>query len=199
MNSSPLKRLTSAERRRRVLRAALRVFGRDGYDEASMNAIAAASGVTKPVLYDHFPSKDALYVAVLEGVRDDLLASGAKALRLRADRQAQIQAAVDAFFLFAERRPEALRALLLTPLSSPRAAALSKSVQESAAAGISALLKPHVRSGEEWRAAVVAEFLKSGLHAAALWWADHPGIERERLSATIGEVVWGGLSSLDLG
>src|SRR6185437_2898799 len=66
-------RLSPAERRERILRAALQAFARGGYGGVSMNEIASAAGVTKPVLYDHFPSKVKIYVTVLESIRNELL------------------------------------------------------------------------------------------------------------------------------
>jgi AcrR family transcriptional regulator len=58
-------RLRAAERRAQLLGVARRLFARDGYRGASMEAIAEAAGVTKPVLYQHFSSKRALYSALL--------------------------------------------------------------------------------------------------------------------------------------
>ena len=54
-----------AERRAQLLGVARRLFARDGYRGASMESIAEAAGVTKPVLYQHFSSKRALYEALL--------------------------------------------------------------------------------------------------------------------------------------
>ena len=50
-------RLPAARRRRQLLEVALKVFAEQGYHDASMNDIAIAAGVTKPVLYQHFTSK----------------------------------------------------------------------------------------------------------------------------------------------
>jgi AcrR family transcriptional regulator len=58
-------RLRAAERRAQLLGVARRLFARDGYRGASMESIAEAAGVTKPVLYQHFSSKRALYSALL--------------------------------------------------------------------------------------------------------------------------------------
>ena len=58
-------RLRAAERRAQLLGVARRLFARDGYRGASMESIAEAAGVTKPVLYQHFSSKRGLYSALL--------------------------------------------------------------------------------------------------------------------------------------
>lgn len=59
-------RMPAAERREQLLSVALDVFARQGYHQASMNAVADAAGITKPVLYQHFNSKRELYLAVVE-------------------------------------------------------------------------------------------------------------------------------------
>ena len=61
-------RLTATARREQILDVALEVFGRAGFHGASMNDVADAAGVTKPVLYQHFDSKRELYRALLEEV-----------------------------------------------------------------------------------------------------------------------------------
>ena len=61
-------RLPASARREQILDVALEVFGTRGYHGASMNEIAEAAGVTKPVLYQHFDSKDELFAALIEDV-----------------------------------------------------------------------------------------------------------------------------------
>src|SRR5207302_7286970 len=56
-------RMPRAEREEQMLRAATRIFARRGYQDASMDEIASACGVTKPMLYAYFDSKDGLLVA----------------------------------------------------------------------------------------------------------------------------------------
>lgn len=71
--SSPTRRrLPPAERRELILEAAGVAFGAAGYDGVTLDAIAAGAGVTKPILYRHFASKDELYLALLDRHRDDM-------------------------------------------------------------------------------------------------------------------------------
>jgi AcrR family transcriptional regulator len=75
MTAEPVRppRLPKAERRAQLLEAALEVFSADGYHAAGMDHIAERAGVTKPVLYQHFPSKLDLYLALLDAAIGDLL------------------------------------------------------------------------------------------------------------------------------
>lgn len=59
-------RLPAAERREQLLSVALGVFAREGFHQTSMNDIADAAGITKPVLYQHFSSKRELYLALID-------------------------------------------------------------------------------------------------------------------------------------
>lgn len=60
-------------RERAILDAALKVFAAQGYTGASMDAVAAEAGVTKPTLYSYFPSKESLFQAMMLGKRDAML------------------------------------------------------------------------------------------------------------------------------
>ena len=67
-NTSTVVRLPASERRQQLLETALHVFARQGYHETSMNDLAAKAGVTKPVLYQHFESKQEMYFSVLREI-----------------------------------------------------------------------------------------------------------------------------------
>ena len=66
-------RLPADERRQQLLAVACDLFARSGYHDTSMDDIAEGAGVTKPVLYQHFPSKRALYAELLDDTVNRLL------------------------------------------------------------------------------------------------------------------------------
>jgi TetR/AcrR family transcriptional regulator len=66
MANTHTHRLHAADRQRQLLEAALNVFSRSGFKGATTKEIAAAAGVTEAIIFQHFPSKEALYSAVLE-------------------------------------------------------------------------------------------------------------------------------------
>ena len=68
--SRPTPRMTKAERKRQLLTHAKQLFVQLGYRETTTEKIAAAAGVTEPVLYRHFDSKKALFLEVLEEIRE---------------------------------------------------------------------------------------------------------------------------------
>ncbi len=194
MKSRVRKRLSAEERRAKILDAAVSAFARDGYESTKMDGIAARAGVTKPVLYDHFASKRALFLAVLESIRDGLIARGKAIARDDADPEQKFRRSIDAFLEFVELAPNAARVLLTVPAGDPVAAKLSREVQAGASAGIAVLLAELVPGGtSSWRLQGSTEFLKEGLHAVAVWWLDNPGPTREEITEVVLDVAWVGL------
>ena len=105
-NSSMSTRLPAPRRRRQLLDVALRVFADRGYHATSMNDLAETAGVTKPVLYQHFRSKRALYLELLEDVGGQLRDSITKATTEANGPREQVQAGFRAYFTFvATQRP----------------------------------------------------------------------------------------------
>ena len=91
-------RLTAPARREQILDVALEVFARSGFHGSSMNDVADAAGVTKPVLYQHFDSKRELYQALLDEVGNRLLRSIAKAVAEATDGKSQTELGFQAYF-----------------------------------------------------------------------------------------------------
>ncbi len=107
----PTPRLPAAERRRQLLDVALDAFAAGGYHGTSMDDVAAAAGVTKPVLYQHFPSKRALYIELLQDVGRQMMDVIAKAAAQAGSPHEQVEAGFRAYFLFVEQREPAFRLL----------------------------------------------------------------------------------------
>jgi AcrR family transcriptional regulator len=194
------RRLSASQRRERILAAALETFAEHGYRGASIREIADAAGITKPVIYDHFSSKRELYVELMTGIRDDLVARSAAAMSLDAPLQERIRIAVDAFFSYVEERPAAVQVLLVIPRGEPELRPHWDRVQAEVTQMISALFasEPDLRAGEpdrDQRLALFTEFLKKGIHGLAEWWYAHPDVPRETLVDVVVGTVWSGLGS----
>jgi len=91
-------RLPAAERRQQLLDVALRLFGERGFHHTSMNDIAEAAGVTKPVLYQHFGSKRDLFLEVLREVGGRLRDAVGKATAGADGPRQQVEAGFRAYF-----------------------------------------------------------------------------------------------------
>jgi TetR/AcrR family transcriptional regulator len=97
-------RLSAVERRAAVLDTACRVFARCSYRAATTAEIAREAGVTEPILYRHFASKQALYLACIETAWQRVRAAWGEAVAAEPDPRAWTQAMANAFFDFKEQR-----------------------------------------------------------------------------------------------
>jgi AcrR family transcriptional regulator len=102
-------RLNAVARREQLLDVALEVFARAGYHGASMNDVAEAAGVTKPVLYQHFESKRELYRALLDEVGTRLLAAIGSATAGTTDGREQTELGFQAYFRWVAEDHDAFR------------------------------------------------------------------------------------------
>src|SRR5438309_5302223 len=104
-------RLPAARRRRQLLDVALEVFATNGFHRTSMEEVAEAAGVTKPVLYQHFGSKRELYLELLDDVGAHLMDAIAKAVAAAPGPRQQVEAGFAAYCRFVPYHRKALRRL----------------------------------------------------------------------------------------
>ncbi|HEX3202868.1 MAG TPA: TetR/AcrR family transcriptional regulator [Actinomycetes bacterium] len=109
-------RLRAAERRAQLLGVARRLFARDGYRGASMESIAEAAGVTKPVLYQHFSSKRALYEALLASELGRLTEELETAFSQAGGNEERLRRGFGAYLDFVDRHEDAFRLLFTEAL-----------------------------------------------------------------------------------
>ena len=102
-------RLPRGARRLQLLRAAQDVFVAQGFHAAAMDDIADRAGVSKPVLYQHFPGKRELYLALLEEHVSELADRVAEAMGGTDDNRARVDGAVGAYYDFIDAEGEAFR------------------------------------------------------------------------------------------
>ena len=102
-------RMARADRRQQLLVAARKIFVDRGYHAAGMDEIAEAAGVSKPVLYQHFPGKLELYLALLDLGIHELLASADTAVASTTDNRERVRATMHAYFRFVADRNSAFR------------------------------------------------------------------------------------------
>ncbi len=96
------------ERRAQLLESALGVFVAQGYHAAAMDDIAERAGVSKPVLYQHFPGKLDLYLALLDVSCDAIIDNCRRALESTQDNKQRVAAAIDVFYEYVAQRDRRL-------------------------------------------------------------------------------------------
>ncbi len=106
------RRMRAPERRAQLLDVARRVFGNSGFHAVSMETVAKEAGVTKPILYDHFPSKKDLYLALIDADLAVLHEDVRRALDSSKGNRERIRASFQAYFDFVDEHAEGFRLLM---------------------------------------------------------------------------------------
>jgi AcrR family transcriptional regulator len=190
--TSPRRRLAPEERRKLIVEAAGRLFGERGYDGTRLDAVAAAAGVTKPVLYRHFADKRALYLALLERHRADL-GSFAGAIPAGGTLDRRLRAVLEVWLDYVEAHDYAWRMLFRDTGGGEEVRAVRVEVHGRARAvlaGLIAHLAPEPIPERELEP--LAELLSMGMAALVLWWIETPGVERGAVLDAIAR-VWTGV------
>ena len=202
--SAPRKRLTFEQRRVAILDAALEVFAKHGYRGASIDDIATAAGVSKALIYEHFPSKRDLHAALLERHVGELFERLVESAATSEPGEVRLRAGVDAFLSFVEARPDAFR-MLFRDAVEPEVAQLLQGLGQQAALQVAELIATEPREkragdAEEREAIEIFGALLTGaVQQLALWWDEHPRVPRERLVTRVMEFAWLGFERLRAG
>src|SRR5690606_38354596 len=101
--STPRTRLSRADRMEQSLAVAHKMFAERGYAAVTMDEVAFAVGVTKPLLYNYFGNKEQLYLACMEPAGDALVATVIEAVAATASPDEALEAGLRAFFAFVDR------------------------------------------------------------------------------------------------
>ena len=200
--STKRKRLPAAERREVIERAAADVFAERGYHGASIDEICRRSGVTPPVLYDHFPSKLALHRRLLERTRDELLAMWRESLGGDEPADVRIPRALDAWARYVQTHPYVPRMFFAETTGDPEVEKIHREVRAQATGALGVIVGREADPGDqEDRIAheMASEVVRSGLAGLAIWWSDHPEVPRDRIVATAMNVIWVGLQRVRAG
>ena len=111
-------RLPRQARRAQLLEAALEVFVAQGFHAAAMDDIAERAGVSKPVLYQHFPGKLELYLALLAQASDRIIDATCEALEATSDNQVRVLATMQVFYDYVANAQGAFRLVFESDLTN---------------------------------------------------------------------------------
>jgi AcrR family transcriptional regulator len=200
------KRLTAEDRRAAILEAALEVFSRRGYHAASIDEIAQAAGISKGLIYEHFPSKRELHVSLLERHVQEIFGRLVRSADTSDPGDVRLRAGVDAFLDWVETHPDAFRLLFRDALEADVAEVLMR-LQAQATGAIAALIAAEPRQGnlredpDEARLAIetFAQQLSGAVQFLAIWWQSHPKVPRTVLVDHVMEFAWLGLERVRAG
>ncbi len=192
-------RFTSEQRRATILDAAARVFAVRGYHAASVAEIAATAGITKPVIYGHFASKQQLHRAAFAHYAELLLAT-AVSLGQAGSLEDRFRDLVRGMFAFAHEDPHVWQ-LLLGESSDPETAELQRQLravgtQQSAARLLDTpSYQPGGRLSRKATAEAHAELIRAAVDGLITWSLHHEDASRTRLVDAATDLIWRGMST----
>lgn len=187
-------RLPREERRAQVLRAAREVFVAQGYHTAAMDDIAERAGVSKPVLYQHFPGKLDLYVALLDDGIAVLLETLRTAIEATTDNKQRVRGAISAYFAFVDDPDGAYRLVFESDLTNEPAVRYRVEAADDACS----LILGEVIAEDTGLSLTQAELLAAGLLgmaqiAARRWLREEPRMSRDAAVDLLAGLGWRGI------
>lgn len=183
-------RLPRAEREQQILDAALSVFGEHGFRGASMDAVAERVGVTKPVLYTHFGSKEGLLLACIARARAELLEVTTAAAAAADGPEDMLRRGTLAFFRYLERHEPAWT--LLCSESSVAGEAL-EGIRAQQTDFIAALLAFQAPDAPAQRLTGWAQVIVGACERLAIWRGSDRTVTAEQATDYLMDLAWTGL------
>ncbi|WP_433090391.1 TetR/AcrR family transcriptional regulator [Dactylosporangium sp. CA-052675] len=192
-------RLPRSARRKQLLAAAQQVFVAQGYHAAAMDDIAERAGVSKPVLYQHFPGKLELYLALLDTHCDAMVSRVRSAMEATTDNKDRVRGAIQAYFDFIDHESEAFRLVFESDLRNDPA--VRERVDRVETGCIAAITDTIMADTGVSRAR--AELLASGLVGAAeiaarFWLANGRQVDKDEAETLLTALSWRGIASFPL-
>ncbi|MFM1951897.1 MAG: hypothetical protein RJA33_691 [Actinomycetota bacterium] len=188
-------RLPRDERRAILLSAALEVFTAAGYHSAAMDEIADRANVSKPVLYQHFPSKLDLYLAVLDLHIDSLVYEIQKAISSTPDNALRVHATIDAYFSFIENEGEAFRLLFESDMSvEPQVAERLNRMTYDCAAAVSGVISNDTGLPKEAAMLLGIGLIGMTQVTARHWLERDSKLTRQQAMELVENLMWRGIS-----
>lgn len=194
-------RVPRAVREREMVDVAGALFAERGFHATSMDEIALRSGVSKPMVYEYFGSKEGIYLACVERAEQELIASMELAVAAETAPDRQLWAGAMAFFTFVEEQREAWSVLFDdAPSKGGAFAEAAVRIRRRQAQVITRLMRASATAAganldpEEVEA--VAHALVGAGEAMAMWWREHPDVERDVVVLRLVNFALLGLGSL---
>lgn len=189
--------MTKEARREQLLSAAEAVFSEVGYSGATMELIAARSGVTRPLLYGHFDSLDDIYVACVQAARAELDARFVDASILNEGHpRDQLRAGITAYLRFVAEHGAGWDVLSGTgALPSGPIGELASELRFRTADQIAALFSVAYPDVDAREVQAYAHVVSGGGEQLARWWRRNPDVPLEAVVDRLMTVAWDGLSS----
>jgi AcrR family transcriptional regulator len=193
------RRLTAEQRRRQLFAVALELFAQRGYRATTMDDIAEAAGVTKPLLYQHFSSKRALYLELVDSIAQDLLGEIRRAVMRAEGPRQQVELGFAAYFRLVVSHEAEFRLLYGRDHADDQELGRALRTVEDA---IAEAIDPLIAAGldDDHRRLLAYGIVGMAEGASRRFMAERPDAEIEeealRLARRMADLAWAGLRSV---
>ena len=188
-------RLPRLARRRQLLDAATEVFVARGYHAAAMDEIAERAGVSKPVLYQHFPGKQDLYLALLDESVDLLVEAVTGAVRSTNDNRQRVNATFAAYFGYVAEHKGTFKLVFESDFSSdPAVRARLDDATRVCADLISQVIREDAGLADDEAYLLAIGMLGMAQVSARYWLSTLDTIPQEAAEQLVARLAWRGIS-----
>ncbi|MER8102005.1 TetR/AcrR family transcriptional regulator [Kitasatospora sp. NPDC094016] len=192
-------RLPRSARREQLLGAAQEVFVAQGYHAAAMDDIADRAGVSKPVLYQHFPGKLELYLALLDKHCDALVESTRDALSTTTDNKLRVAATMEAYFNYVSGESGAFRLVFESDLTNePAVRERVERASEASATLVSKVIQEDTDLPEAESKLLAAGVCGLAQITARYWLSQGLDIPRDEAARLVASLAWRGLKGFPM-
>ena len=187
-------RMPRRERRVQLLESALEVFVAQGYHAAAMDDIAERAGVSKPVLYQHFPGKLDLYLALLDASCDTIIDGCREALASTTANKDRVAATMKVFYSYVASEEGAFRLVFESDLTSePDVRERVDRVTIECASMIADVIRTDTGLPDEASELLAVSLVGMAQVSARFWLAGGGGISQDDAAALISGLAWRGI------
>jgi AcrR family transcriptional regulator len=192
-------RMPRMARRAQLLDSALEVFVAQGYHAAAMDDIAERAGVSKPVLYQHFPGKLELYLALLAQASDRIIDATSAALASTSDNQVRVLATIQVFYDYVANAHGAFRLVFESDLTNePAVREQVDRVTSTCADEIAKVIREDTGLPDE-ASRLLSVSLVGMAQVSARYWLDGGGrIDQSQAASLVASLAWRGISGFPL-
>lgn len=190
-------RMSGLQRREQLITVARTVFASNGYEATSMEEIAQAANVSKPVVYEHFGGKEAIYAVVVDREVRDLVTSITQALQSTTSPRQMAELAALALLDYIETNSDGFR-IMVRDAPSSQTSGTYRSVIGDVAVKVQAIVAKQFKAAgynPDW-APLYAQMLVGMVSQVGQWWLDARSPDKYEVAAHLANLAWLGMRHL---
>jgi AcrR family transcriptional regulator len=202
-HGQPRRRLSAEQRRESILASANEAFGDHGYEHVRIDDVAAAAGISKALIYEHFASKQELYIELMNAAAYDMVGRLVQAASAPGMEGAlRMENAAAAGFQWVQEHPHAFH-MFVRDVTDPEISDRQEALRRTAVTAMADVMEmepPETRAGmSRDHTEQLAEMVVAGYYALADWWLRNPGFPRVELVRSMLQFMWLGLGRMQDG